>query len=124
MGSGLCLFMLIHVASIGENEIPEIPESVSSVVASGTATLGTSSINSGATATVVSVSAPGVLTTDTIQFTPNVDISSVTGYAPVSTGGLIIYPYPTADHVNFKVGNPTADAVTPGAVTLNWTVVR
>ncbi len=94
------------------------------VVASGTAVLGTTAIGSGALATAVSVSATGVLTTDTIIFTPNADISAVTGYSPATTGGLIIYPYPTADHVNFKVGNPTASSVTPGAVTLNWVVIR
>ncbi len=94
------------------------------VVATGTAALGTTAISSGALATAVSVSATGVLTTDTIEWTPNADISGVTGYAPVTGGGLIIYPYPTADHVNFKVGNPTSSSVTPGAVTLNWVVIR
>ncbi len=93
-------------------------------ISSNTATLGTSSISSGACATVVTVSAPGVATTDVISFTPNADITAVTGYAPATTGGLVIYPYPTANNVNFKVCNPTASAITPGAVTLNWVVSR
>jgi hypothetical protein len=95
-----------------------------SVVRAGTATLGTSLIGSGACATVVTVAATGVLTSDVIQWTPNADISGVTGYAPVTTGALSIYPYPTADNINFKTCNPTASGITPGAVTLNWRVVR
>jgi hypothetical protein len=90
----------------------------------GTATLGTSSINSGACATVVTVGATGTLTTDIISFTPNADITAVTGYAPVTAGGLAIYPYPTADNANFKVCNPTSSSITPGAVTLNFMVTR
>lgn len=93
-------------------------------IASGTATLGTSAIASGALASVVTVAATGVATTDVIQWNPNGDISAVTGYAPVTDGGLIIYPYPTSDNVNFKVGNPTASSITPGAITLNWRVIR
>ncbi len=94
------------------------------LIASGTAVLGTAAIASGALAAVVTVAAPGVLATDTITWTPNADISAVTGYSPVTNGGLIIYPYPTAGAVNFKVGNPTGASITPGAVTLNWRVNR
>jgi hypothetical protein len=93
-------------------------------VASGTAALGTSAIASGACATVVTATATGALSTDSIAFTANTDISGVTGYAPVTTGGLIVYNYPTADTVNFKVCNPTSSSITPGAVTLNWDVIR
>ena len=93
-------------------------------VAAGTAVLGTSAITSGSCATVVTSAATNTATTDTISFTPNADITAVTGYAPVTTGGLAIYPYPTANNVNFKVCNPTSSSITPGAVTLNWRVTR
>lgn len=93
-------------------------------IAAGTAALGTSAISSGACATVVTSSATGVATTDVVSWSPNADISGVTGYAPVTTGALIIYPYPTANNVNFKVCNPTSSSITPGAVTLNWRVNR
>ena len=93
-------------------------------VATGTAALGTSAIASTACASVVTVTATGVATTDVIAFTPNADVSAVTGYAPATTGGLAIYPYPTASNVNFKVCNPTSSSITPGAITLNWRVVR
>lgn len=95
---------------------------VARTIAIGTAKLGTAAIASGACASVVIVSATGVETTDVITFTPNADISAVTGYTP--GGGLSIYPYPTAGAVNFKVCNGTATSVTPGAVTLNWRVAR
>jgi hypothetical protein len=94
------------------------------VVASGTASLGTSSISSGACATAVTVTATGVATTDVITFAPNADITAVTGYAPSTSGGLAVYPYPTANNVSFKVCNPTSSSITPGAVTLNWRVAR
>ncbi len=90
----------------------------------GTAALGTALIASDACATLVTVAATGALATDIITFTPNADIEIVTGYTSATTGGLSIYPYPTAGNVNFKVCNPTASSITPGAVTLNWRVAR
>ncbi len=98
--------------------------SVTKTIASGTASLGTSAIASGAAATVVTVSAPGVLTTDTIMADFNADPTGVTGYAPSANGMLTIIKYPTADNVNFKVVNNTGASITPGAITLNWRVVR
>lgn len=95
------------------------------IIASGTATMGTGAISGNACASAVSVSATGVATTDSITWTPNADISAVTGYGIVSTDGLKIYPYPTADHVNFKVCNGTGSSITPGSgIVLNWQVVR
>lgn len=93
-------------------------------IGSGTAALGTSAISSATCAAAVTVSATGVATTDVISFTPNADITAVTGYAPATAGGLSIYPYPTANNVNFKVCNWSTGSITPGAVTLNWRVVR
>lgn len=104
--------------------LPNADATLTYTVASGTAALGTSEIASTACAAVVTVAATGVVTTDVITWTPNADISAVTGYAPVLTGGLTIYPYPTSGNVNWLACNPTASAVTPGAVTLNWRVVR
>lgn len=103
---------------------PTGPAGSVSLIASGTSAMGTSAITSGACATVVTTTATGTATTDVISWTPNADISAVTGYAPVTTGGVAIYPYPTANNVNWKVCNPTSSSVTPGAVTLNWKVYR
>jgi hypothetical protein len=93
------------------------------IIASGTAALGTSEIASGACATVVTETASGVATTDVVNWGFNADVTSTTGYNP-STGVLVIYAYPTANNVNFKVCNLTDGAITPAAVTLNWDVMR
>jgi hypothetical protein len=93
-------------------------------IASGTATLGTSSIASGSCATVVTVAGTGIATTDDLMADFNADPTSTTGYSPSSSGMLTIIKYPTSGNVNFKVCNNTAGGITPGAVTLNWRVVR
>jgi hypothetical protein len=93
-------------------------------IANGTAALGTSAISSGTCATVVTVTATGVATTDNVMGDFNADPTSTTGYAPSSNGMLTIIKYPTSGNVNFKVCNNTAASITPGAVTLNWRVVR
>lgn len=93
-------------------------------ISSGTSALGTASINSLACATVVTTAATGVAATDTIIWTPNASIKAVTGYAPATAGGLSIGGYLTAGNVNWDVCNWSTGAITPGAVTLNWRIVR
>jgi hypothetical protein len=99
--------------------------STTTTVASGTVTLNTAAIGSGACDTVVTATGTGVATTDAIIWGFNADPTSTTGYAPAAGGILVIIPYPTSGHVNFKVCNNTGLSITPGAaVTLNWRVVR
>jgi hypothetical protein len=93
-------------------------------IANGTSALGTSAIASGACATVVTTTATGVATTDAITWSFNADPTSTTGYTPSTNGMLAIISYPTANNVNWKVCNNTSASITPGAVTLNWRVVR
>ncbi|HVW09925.1 MAG TPA: hypothetical protein VHC90_15155 [Bryobacteraceae bacterium] len=93
-------------------------------VASGTAALGTLAISSGACASVVTVSASGVAVTDDILADFNGDPTATTGYLPSTSGTLTIFKYPSLNGVNFKVCNLTGGSITPGAVTLNWRVVR
>lgn len=104
--------------------IGQITGGVTQTIASGTSVLGTSAIAANACATVVTTTATGTASTDTITWSPNADISGVTGYGITSTDGLKIYPYPTTNNVNWRVCNGTAASITPGAVTLNWRVVR
>jgi hypothetical protein len=92
-------------------------------VASGAKALDTDAIASTACDTMTAT-ATGAASTDTVTWTPNADITAVTGYAPVTTGGLSIYMWPTTDTLNIKVCNPTSSSITPGAVTLNWRIVR
>lgn len=93
-------------------------------VASGTATMGTSLIASGACGSIVTVTATGVASTDAITANVNGDPTAVTGYAPSASGSLYIWFWPTSGNVNFKVCNNTAGSITPSAITLNWRVTR
>ena len=102
---------------------PNANATMAYVVASGASALNTSAISS-ASHNLTTVSATGVLTTDTILATVNGSIIAITGYVPATAGMLSIYAYPTADNVNFDVINNTSGAITPGAVTVNWKVIR
>jgi hypothetical protein len=108
----------------GTNFELQNPQSATQTVASGTSALGTSSISSGACAAAVTASATGVATTDAIIASFNSDPTGVTGYLPSTSGMLTIIAYPTSGNVNFKVCNNTSASITPGAITLNWRVVR
>jgi hypothetical protein len=87
---------------------------VAATIASGTATMTTVGITSGSCGTTVSISAPGVLTTDVISWAYNASTSSL----------LIVNRWPTANAVNFEYCNPTAGTITPSAATINWRVGR
>jgi hypothetical protein len=116
LGTGVGTALAVNTGSAG---------AVGVVVAKGTAALGTAAIASGANATTITVAAAGVATTDVIDWGFNTNPNAVTGYnAALTTGCLVITCFPTAGNVNFVVSNPTAASITPGALTLNWTVMR
>lgn len=115
LGTGIASALAINTGSAGAPGI---------LIAKGTSALGTGAISSGACATVVTTSASGVATTDTINASFNSDPTGVTGYAPTTNGMLTVIAYPTAGNVNFKVCNNTFSSITPGAITLNWIVLR
>jgi hypothetical protein len=112
--------------SLGSGNWQELFNNVASTVtiAHGSTALGTTLITSGNCATVITVSAPGVLTTDVINISPNSDWSGITGYGKATTDTLKILPYPTTDNVNLLVCNQGSASVTPGAATANWNVTR
>jgi hypothetical protein len=93
-------------------------------IASGTSALGTMAISSGACASTVTTTATGVATTDDVIADFNASPLSTTGYEASSSGMLTIIKWPTSGNVNFAVCNNTGSSITPGAVTLNWRVVR
>lgn len=97
---------------------------VTGTIASGATALGTSAISSATCATVVTSTATNTTTTDGIIANFNGDPSAITGYIPSTAGMLTIFTYPTSNNVNFKVCNNTGVSITPGAVTVNWRVVR
>lgn len=97
-----------------------------SVIASGATAMATSAISANTCASVITVSATGTTTSGTgsrITWTPSTDPSGVTGYGILSTDGLKVYVYPTANNVNFKVCNGSGSSITPGALTFNWSVM-
>lgn len=114
-GTGIITALGVNTGSAGAPSI---------LIASGTSALGTSAIASAACATVVTTAATGVATTDVITAGFNGDPTAVTGYAASTSGMLTIVVYPSANNVNFKVCNNTGASITPGAITLNWRVVR
>ena len=93
-------------------------------IASGSTAMGTSAISSATCATVVTATATNTATTDVLTASFNGDPTAVTGYVPLTAGMLTIIAYPTANTANFKVCNNTTSTITPGAITLNWRVVR
>lgn len=97
---------------------------LTSTIASGTSAMGTGAISSATCATVVTTSAPNTATTDVVLASFNGDPTAVTGYIPATAGMLTIISYPTSGNVNFKVCNNTTSSITPGALTLNWRVLR
>lgn len=88
------------------------------LIANGNATLSVTAIPANTAQSVVTVSATGVLATDSIEWAFNTIPS--TGY----NQGLYVLAYPSAGAVNFLVVNGTANAYTPAAAVLNWRVIR
>ncbi len=93
-------------------------------VASGTSNMGTANISSGACATAVTTAATGAVTTDNLAADFNSDPTGATGWGANANGGLFIVKYLSAGNVNFKVCNNTANTIAPGAVVLQWRVLR
>ena len=108
----------------GDGRVTSIVQGTNLLVASGTKALATGVINAGACLTDTAT-ATGVASTDVVAWNPNADLSAVVGYRPISGDGLAIYPpIPSSNLITFKVCNPTASPITPGAVTLNYRVTR
>lgn len=93
------------------------------LICSGTVSLGTNPIGSGAAATITQV-CTGLLSTDNILLDFNGSPLAVTGYVPSASGMLSIIKWPTANTINVSVVNNTAGSITPGAVVLNYRVIR
>ncbi len=103
---------------------PSVSATIPRVVASGAKALATGAISSAACTSAQTDTATGALTSDAAEFNFASDPTGVTGYVPLTTGMLVIIPYITADTINFKVCNNTAASITPGAISINWRVVR
>jgi hypothetical protein len=101
------------------------PTVTTQLIATGSTAFATASIPGNSCATTITVAATGAtVATDRITWTPNADISGVTGYGVLSTDGLKVYSWLTAGNINFHVCNGTGTAIVPGAVTAVWGVTR
>ena len=123
-GTGIAYFTAAGPSVARVYTFPDAAATMTITVASGAKALATGAISSAACTTAQTDTATGTATTDTIIVSFNGDPTAVTGYVPLTTGMLTIIPYPTANTVNFKVCNNTSASITPGAITLNWRVVR
>lgn len=89
----------------------------------GSVSLDTASIASGA-CTNVTDTATGAIAGDVLLPTWATDPTGVTGWSPSASGGLYLDWYVTADTVNFEVCNNTDAAIDPGAITMNYLIIR
>jgi hypothetical protein len=91
---------------------------IETVIAAGTTTLGSSTINAGTCATVLTTTATGALSSDKLAWAH--------ASAPATADGLIGPPevYLTAGNVNWKQCNGTALNETPSGLVVNWSVLR
>jgi hypothetical protein len=115
LGTGVATALGVNLSAAG---------GLTTTIASGATAMGTGAITSGTCATVVTATATGTATTDVLTASFNGDPTAVTGYIPTTSGMLTIIAYPTLNTANFKVCNNTLGSITPGAITLNWRVVR
>lgn len=115
LGTGVAGSLAINAATAGGF--------TTNISATGATALSTAAIASTACFTTTAA-ATGTATTDVVIANFNSDPTATTGYAPLTTGGLSIYVFPSLNQVNFRVCNPTASSITPGAITLNWKVIR
>lgn len=90
----------------------------------GTVALATGLLTTGTQATAITITVPGVLATDIVHADFAIDPTAVTGFAPAAGGVLTIVKFCTANTINFVVQNNTAGSITPGAMSLNWKVLR
>jgi len=93
------------------------------ILASGTLALATASIPSGQCATAQTATAAGTASTDVVSWSFASDPTGVTGYTAVTSGTLRIDAWTSATQVAFRQCNATQNAITPGALSLNWRTI-
>lgn len=101
------------------------PTLVSETIASGSTAMPVAAIAQNAcSASATTVVATGILLSDAIIATFATDPTGVLGYGGGTNGGITVSVWPTTNAVNFKLCNQSTLSVTPGAINVNWRVVR
>lgn len=91
-------------------------------ITNNTTTTGTTAVSANTCTTASTVTLTGLATSNTINFTPTSDTSSVAGWGSPSSGLLYIVAWPSAANTaSYKVCNATSSSITPGA-SVTWNV--
>ena len=94
-------------------------------IAHGQTAMPTSSLSGNScSASATTATATGALTTDAAELTYASDPTGVTGYGGGTNGGLTIRAWITAGTMNFKLCNESSGSITPGALSVNWRIIR
>lgn len=103
----------------------DLPPVTTQTIASGQTAMPTAALAGNAcSAAATTAVATGALTSDAVAVTFASDPTGVTGYGGGTNGGITIVPWPTANQMNFKLCNQTANSITPGAINVNWRDTR
>lgn len=97
---------------------------VTRTIGTNTLALATSAIASQDCSSAQTLTLTGTLSGDGPIVAFSADVTAVTGYAPLTAGGLYLQYWLTADTFNVKVCNPTSGSITPGAASLVVRVTR
>ena len=115
---------LSSTTSVNGSAIPA-SATIPQTVAAGQTAMPTAAVSANScSASATTAAATNTLTTDAVEVTYNTDPTGITGYGGGTSGGITVRAYPTANTMNFKLCNETGGSITPGALTLNWRVVR
>jgi hypothetical protein len=94
-------------------------------IASGQTPMPTTALSGNTcSASATTATATGSLTSDATEVTYASDPTGVTGYGAGTNGGITIRAWLTSNTINFKLCNETGSSITPGALSINWRVVR
>lgn len=94
-------------------------------IASGTTAMPTAAVAANScSASATTATATGAATTDAIIVTYASDPTGVTGYGAGTNGGITIRSWVTANTVDFKLCDESGASITPGALSVNWRIVR
>ena len=115
---------LANTTSVNGSAIPA-SATISQTVAAGQTPMPTIAVPANSCSTsATTAAATNVLSTDAVEVTYKTDPTGIVCYGGGTSGGITIRPWPTPNNMNFKLCNETASSITPGAVTVNWRVVR
>ena len=99
-----------------------VPQDIGS---GSTVAINPGSITANTCDTSVTTTASGATTSDVVQWSFAQSVGSLTGYAPVSTGGVSVSPYVSAaDTITWEICNWTDSALDPDSANVNWRIDR